>query len=59
MTITDAFQMSPGSRRSAYRNAPRSSSSAPARLCRLEVIAACEGSSTRSAVSPEERSSVE
>jgi hypothetical protein len=59
MTIVLARQMGAGSRLSAYRNAPRSGSSgARASECRLEFIAACEGSSTRSRVSPDERSSV-
>ena len=38
--------------------APRSGSSLAASGCRLEPIALCEDSSTRSAVSPLERSSV-
>ena len=58
-TITLACQIEAGSRRSEYRNAPRSGASMScASECRLEFIAACEGSSTRSSVSPDERSSV-
>ena len=58
ITITRAAATSSGSRRIAYRNAPRSSSSEPASACRLDVIERCDGSSTRSSVSPLERSSV-
>jgi hypothetical protein len=50
--------MPDGRRRTAYMNAPRSGSLVAASGWRLEFIAACEGSSTRSRVSPEERSSV-
>ena len=50
--------MSAGRRRIAYMNAPRSGSLYAASGCRLEFIAACEGSSTRRSVSPDERSSV-
>ncbi len=58
-TITRACQIEAGSRRSAYRKAPRSGSSMScASECRLECIAACDGSSTRSIVSPDERNSV-
>ena len=39
-------------------NAPRSGSLVFASGCRPEFIAACEGSSARRRVSPEERSSV-
>jgi hypothetical protein len=58
ITITRAPATSSGSRRIAYRNAPRSSSSEPASACRLDDIERCDGSSTRSSVSPLERSSV-
>ena len=59
MTITRAFQIEAGRRRSEYRKAPRSGDSKSyASGCRLEFIAACDGSSTRSSVSPEERSRV-
>ena len=59
ITITLARQIEAGRRLSEYRNAPRSGwSGAYASECRLEFIAACEGSSTRSRVSPEERRSV-
>ncbi len=58
-TITVAFQIESGSRRSAYRKAPRSGvSMSCASECRLEPIWACEGSSTRSSVSPDDRSRV-
>ena len=58
-TITRACQIDAGSRRSEYRNAPRSGASMSwASACRLEFIAACDGSSTRSIVSPDERSRV-
>ena len=58
ITIGFALKMPAGSRRTAYMNAPRSGSLVLASGCRLEFIAACEGSSTRRRVSPEERSSV-
>ncbi len=58
ITITRAFDTASGRRRIAYRNAPRSSSCEPASACRLELIERCDGSSTRSSVSPLERSSV-
>ena len=58
ITITAACQMPAGSRRIAYRKAPRSISLVDASGCRLEFIERCDGSSTRSSVSPDERSSV-
>ncbi len=58
ITISAACQIPAGSRRIAYRNAPRSTSAVAASGCRLEFIDRCDGSSTRSRVSPEERSSV-
>jgi hypothetical protein len=58
ITITPAFQIEAGRRRIAYMNAPRSGSLEAASGCRLEFIAAWEGSSTRRCVSPEERRSV-
>jgi hypothetical protein len=58
-TIVRACQIDAGNRRSAYRNAPRSGVSMSwASECRLEFIAACDGSRTRSIVSPDERRSV-
>jgi hypothetical protein len=42
----------------AYRKAPRSISLVDASGCRLEFIERCDGSSTRSSVSPDERRSV-
>ena len=58
ITISAAPTIPSGRRRIEYRNAPRSSSSLPASGCRLDPIARCDGSSTRSRVSPLERSSV-
>ena len=42
----------------AYMKAPRSTSLVDASGCRLEFIDRCDGSSTRSSVSPEDRSRV-
>jgi hypothetical protein len=58
ITITRALGTVSGRRRMEYRNAPRSSSSEPASECRLDVMDRCDGSSTRSSVSPLDRSSV-
>ena len=59
ITTSSAPGIPSGSRATAYRNAPRSSSSEAASACRLESIARWEGSSTRRWVSPLERRSVE
>ena len=58
ITITAACHTPAGSRRIAYMKAPRSTSLVEASGCRLEFIDRCDGSSTRSNVSPDDRSSV-
>jgi hypothetical protein len=48
-----------GSRCVAYKNAPRSSSSAPANGCNEDSIAMCDDSKILNFVSPRDRSRVE